>query len=126
MKKNHRELLLFIFSIVILFIFSSCSISIDFQGTKYDITIHNDVCPSIVVSLNSVASTVVIASGDQVTVNLEENTQIMVYVFGNPSHQFAVNDVSGVYTFTLDGEGYTLYAEYGLLNTYSLRVTRIL
>ena len=126
MKKNHRELLLFIFSIVILFIFSSCSITVDFQGTKYDITIHNDVCPSIVVSLNSVASTVVIASGDQVTVNLEENTQIMVYVFGNPSHQFAVNDVSGVYTFTLDGEGYTLYAEYGLLNTYSLRVTRIL
>jgi len=126
MKKNHRKLLLFIFSIVILFIFSSCSISIDFQGTKYDITIHNDVCPSIVVSLNSGASMVVIASGGQATLNLEENTQIMVYVFGNPSHQFAVNDVSGVYTFTLDGEGYTLYAEYGLLNTYSLRVTRIL
>ena len=126
MKKNHRKLLLFIFSIVILFIFSSCSMTVDFQGTKYDITIHNDVCPSIVVSLNSGASMVVIASGDQVTVNLEENTQIMVYVFGNPSHQFAVNDVSGVYTFTLDGEGYTLYAEYGLLNTYSLRVTRIL
>ena len=126
MKKNRRKLLLFIFSGVILFIFSSCSISIDFQGTKYDITIHNDVCPSIVVSLNSGASMVVIASGGQATLNLEENTQIMVYVFGNPSHQFAVNDVSGVYTFTLDGEGYTLYAEYGLLNTYSLRVTRIL
>jgi len=126
MKKNHRKLLLFIFSIVILFIFSSCSMTVDFQGTKYDITIHNDVCPSIVVSLNSGASMVVIASGGQATLNLEENTQIMVYVFGNPSHQFAVNDVSGVYTFTLDGEGYTLYAEYGLLNTYSLRVTRIL
>ena len=126
MKKKNRKWFLLIFSIVILFISCSCSITVDFQGTKYNITIHNSVCPSIVVSLNSGASTVVIASGGQVTLNLAKGTQLLVYVSGNPTQKFAVNDVTGVYTFTLDNEGYTLFAEYGLLNTYSLSVTQVL
>lgn len=126
MKKNNRKVSLFIFSIVILFIFSSCSITVDFQGTKYNITIHNNVCPSIVVSMNAGASTVLIATGGQVTLNLAEGTEIIVYVSGNPAQKFAVNDVTGVYTFILDNEGYTLFAEYGLFNTYSLAVTQVL
>ncbi len=126
MKKNHLKLSLFIVSILILFIFCGCSITVDFQGTKYDITIHNDVCPSIVVSMNGGTSTVVIAPSGQVTLNLEEGTQIMVYVYGDITKKFAVDDVTGVYTFTLDGEGYTLFAEYGCINLHSLRVTRVL
>ena len=126
MKKKKRNLLILVLSFLFLLILCSCSITVDFQGTKYDITIHNDVCPSIVVSLNSGASTVVIASSGQVTLNLEEGTQIMVYIYGDITKKFAVNDVTGVYTFTLDGEGYTLFAEYGLINLHSLRVTRVL
>jgi len=126
MKKNSRKISLLISSLVVLFIFCSCSITVDFQGTKYDITIHNNVCPSIVVSLNGGTSTVVIASGAQMTLNLEEGTHILVHVYGNASQKFAVDDVNGLYTFTLDGEGYTLFAEYGLINIHSLRVTRVL
>lgn len=126
MKKNKKSVWLLMVSITVLLVFCSCSITVDFQGTKHNITIHNNVCPSIVVSMNGGTSTVVIASGAQVTLNLEVGTQIIVFVYGNPSQKFAVNDVTGVYTFTLDGEGYTLFAEYGLINIHSLRITRVL
>ncbi len=126
MKSKKFNLSLFLVSILILFVFCSCSVTVDIFGTKYNITIHNNVCPSIVVSLNGGASTVSVASSGQVTLNLLEGTQIMVHVLGNPAQKFAIDDVTGVYTFTLDGEGYTLFAEYGLFNTYSLAVTRVL
>jgi len=126
MKKNKKSVWLLMLSITVLFIFCSCSVTVDFSKPSHDISIHNTVAANIQVSLNGGASTVFIASGDQVTLHLEEGTSMVVHIAGNPASRFAVDDVSGLYTFVLDGAGYTLYAELGVINIFSLAVTRVL
>ena len=126
MKKNRKRLCLLIVSITVLFILCSCSVTIDFSNPTHDITIHNTVAANIQVSINGGASTVFIASGNNVTLNLEEGTSMVVHIAGNPASRFAVDDISGLYTFILDGAGYTLYAELGVINIFSLAVTRVL
>jgi len=84
------------------------------------------VAANIQVSLNGGASTVFIASGNQRTLHLEEGTSIVVHIAGNPASRFAVDDISGLYTFVLDGAGYTLFADLGVANIFSLYVTRVL
>ena len=113
-------------SVTVLLIFCSCSVTIDFSNPSHDITIHNMVAANIQVSLNGGTSTVFIASGNQRTLHLEEGTSIVVHIAGNPASRFAVDDISGLYTFVLDGAGYTLYAELGIINIFSLDVTRVL
>ncbi len=126
MKKNKKRVGLCIVSIMILLVFCSCSITVDFSTPSYDITIRNTVAANIQVSLNEGASTVFVASGNQVTLHLEEGTPIVVHIAGNPASKFAVDDITGLYTFVLDGEGYTLTAKLGTINIFSLDVTRVL
>jgi len=127
MKKNTRKIVLFGLSIFILFVFSGCMVSVDFLGITYQITIHNDVVPNIQVSINNGESTEFIASGGQKTLSLKSGTKIVVHIAGNSASKFAIDDNAiGNYTFTLDGAGYTLYADYGTVNIFSLRVTRVL
>jgi len=126
MKKNKRTMGLLVVSIMVLLVFCSCSVTVDFANPAYDITIHNDVAANIQVSINGGASTVLIASGGQVTLHLEKGTSMVVHIAGNPASRFSVDDISGLYTFVLDGAGYTLYAELGNINIFSLRVTRVL
>jgi len=126
MKKNKTSVWLLVVSILVLLVFCSCSVTIDFSNPSHDITIHNTVAANIQVSLNGGASTVFIASGNHETLHLEEGTTILVHIAGNPASRFAVDDVAGLYTFVLDGAGYTLYAELGVINIFSLAVTRVL
>jgi len=127
MKMKIRKAVLFVCAILILLLLCSCSVKIDFFGATYEITIHNDVAANIQVSINNGQSLEYIASGNQKTLSLKHGTQIVVHIAGNPSAKFAINDNAvNNYTFTLDGSGYTLYAEIGSVNIFSLRVTRVL
>lgn len=125
MKKKNRKLSLFILSIVILFIFCSCSMTVNISGTKYDIVIENNVAFSISIYLNGEAS-YIIFPGAYTTLNLREGTVIEVCEAGDPLTKFAINDVPGEYEFVLDGPGYTLSAETGCHSPNSIRVMRVL
>lgn len=126
MKKNKKRVWLLVISITVLLVFCSCSVTLDFSNPSYDITIRNTVAANIQVSLNEGASTVFVASGNQVTLHLEKGTSIIVHNAGNPASKFPVDDITGLYTFVLDGAGYTLTAQLGVINIFSLDVTRVL
>ncbi|MFP4461435.1 MAG: hypothetical protein ACLFQE_04495 [Thermotogota bacterium] len=125
MKKNKKRVWLLAVSILVLLVFCSCSVTIDFSNPSHDITIHNNVAWNIQVSINEGASTEFIPSGGQITLHLEEGTSMVVHIAGNPASKFHVDDITGLYTFVLDGAGYTLFAELGIINIFRLRVTRV-
>lgn len=109
-----------------LLFFCSCSVTVEPDGTKYNITIHNGVAFSLRVNLSGGASYVTISPGSWLTLNLEEGSEISFCDHGDPLTRFVIDDVVGEYVFVLDGEGYTLHAETGCLNPYSIRITRVL
>lgn len=128
MKKLKSKLMRIVLFMIILFIFSSCTITIGPLTTNYNITINNDTFVTITILLSGGLPSYDIASGGSGTYSLPLGTVIVVRRTSLPLMYFYIDDDAlHVDTdFVLDGAGYTLYAEYGANNPYSLRVTRVL
>jgi hypothetical protein len=125
MKIRKRKLMMFTLMILTLFIFCACSVTVDIGGAKYTITIRNDIVVNVTISINEGASSVILAPEGQIILELMEETTLSVYCTGEPGNKFAVDNITGNYIFTLDGDGYTLHAEYGTVNYFVLRVTQV-
>lgn len=123
--KKWISLILFV---LFLFIFCSCTVTITPFGTNYSITINNDTFVKITVMPSGGLPSYDIASGGSGTYSLPSGTTIVVKRTSLPLAYFYIDDdiFQTDTTFVLDGTGYTLYAEYGTNNSYSLRVTRVL
>ncbi len=124
-KFTRKSLIVFLF-LVFMIVFSSCTVTIGPIGTNVNITINNTTLVSVTVEFSGGLPDRVIAAGNGAILNLPLNTILTVHTTILPPLYFAVDDVAGQYNFTLDGAGYTLFAEDGFVNTYSLRVTRVL